>query len=252
MADVTDRVLALAQLKTMVQDTVKPTLSSSDLDDLLDSAMLPQVKRASTWTPNALFFVNQIVLPSKRNGHRYRCVRAGVTDNAALNGLVGLIQVTAGGSGYTSAPSVALTGGGGSGATALAVVQSGMVVAVYLTNQGGGYTSAPSVGFSGGGGTGAAATANITGSEPTWPKAQGATVQEGLSQPDGTVLTWREDGPDFDNIYDVRLAAHRGWLLKAERASSMYQTSMGGQAFQRQQIYEHCVAMALQFAPCGF
>src|SRR2546430_153838 len=106
----------------MVQDTVKPVLSSSDLDDLLDAYLSNPVKRAATWTPGALFFVNQIVLPSKRNGHRYRCVRAGVTDNAALaNGIVGTLAVTAGGTGYTSAPTVALTGGGGSGATAIAV-----------------------------------------------------------------------------------------------------------------------------------
>lgn len=69
------------------------------------------------------------------------------------------IVVTAGGSAYTSAPTVAITGGGGSGATATATVSNGVVVSITVTASGTGYTSTPSVGFSGGGGSGAAATA---------------------------------------------------------------------------------------------
>lgn len=73
------------------------------------------------------------------------------------------INVTAAGSGYTSAPTVALSGGGGSGATATAILgtdtNAGKVVGFTITNPGSGYTTAPTVAFSGGGGTGAAATA---------------------------------------------------------------------------------------------
>ena len=76
--------------------------------------------------------------------------------------LVTAIAVTAGGAGYTSAPSVTLTGGGGTGATAVATIAAGAVSSVTITNQGSGYTSAPTVAFSGGGGTGAAATATQT------------------------------------------------------------------------------------------
>lgn len=74
-------------------------------------------------------------------------------------GAVGGANVTAGGSGYTSAPAVTVTGGGGSGATAKATILNGAVTAVDMTNWGAGYTSAPTLGFTGGGGTGAAATA---------------------------------------------------------------------------------------------
>lgn len=76
-----------------------------------------------------------------------------------VTGGVTAITVSAGGTGYTSAPTVALTGGAGTGATATATVVSGVVTKVTVTNAGSGYTSAPTVAFSGGGGTGAAATA---------------------------------------------------------------------------------------------
>ena len=73
------------------------------------------------------------------------------------------IRVTAGGSGYTSAPTVTFTGGGGSGATATAVVTNGAVTGITLTASGSGYTSAPTVSFAGGGGNGATATARLGG-----------------------------------------------------------------------------------------
>jgi hypothetical protein len=72
------------------------------------------------------------------------------------------IAVTAGGTGFTSAPAVAFGGGVGSGATAVAVVSGGVVTAVNVT-AGGNFTSTPTVTFSGGGGTGAAATATMSG-----------------------------------------------------------------------------------------
>lgn len=71
---------------------------------------------------------------------------------------VSSITVDDGGSGYTSAPTVAVTGG----ATASAVVSGGKVVRVNVGNPGSAYTSAPSVSFSGGGGSGASATAHVS------------------------------------------------------------------------------------------
>ena len=62
-----------------------------------------------------------------------------------------------------SAPSVSFTGGGGSGATAMAVASGGVVTAVVVVDGGTGYTTAPTVAFSGGGGTTAAtATAHVS------------------------------------------------------------------------------------------
>lgn len=74
-------------------------------------------------------------------------------------GGAGLTGLTSAGAGYTSAPTVTITGGGGSGAAAVAQVVSGSVSAVTLSSAGSGYTSAPSVAFSGGGGSGAACSA---------------------------------------------------------------------------------------------
>ncbi|MHB0867675.1 MAG: WD40/YVTN/BNR-like repeat-containing protein [Thermoleophilia bacterium] len=72
------------------------------------------------------------------------------------------INVTNGGSGYTSVPAVAITGGGGTGATATAVLTGDVVTGITLTNRGSGYTSTPAVAITGGGGTGATATATLS------------------------------------------------------------------------------------------
>ena len=71
------------------------------------------------------------------------------------------LVLTAAGTGYTSVPSVAITGGSGSGATAVATIGTPAVIAVNVTSGGSQYGPAPTVVFASGGGTGAAATANI-------------------------------------------------------------------------------------------
>ena len=77
-------------------------------------------------------------------------------------GAVTGIAVTVGGTLYTSAPTVAITGGSGSLATATATISGGAVTAVTVVDPGYGYLTAPAVGFSGGGGSSAAATASIS------------------------------------------------------------------------------------------
>ena len=64
-----------------------------------------------------------------------------------------------GGTGYTSAPTISFTGGGGSGASAGSEIGGGAVSKIYIVNPGTGYTSAPTVAFTGGAGSGASATA---------------------------------------------------------------------------------------------
>ena len=83
------------------------------------------------------------------------------TEQRATNGRVTSVTVTSGGSGYTGTPTVAFSGGGGTGAAATAVVIDGAVTSVIMTSKGTGYTSAPTVSFSGGSGTGAAATTHV-------------------------------------------------------------------------------------------
>jgi hypothetical protein len=77
-------------------------------------------------------------------------------------GRVVSVTVSDGGSGYTSAPTVTFTSGGGSGAAATATVSGGEVTAVTITAAGSAYTSAPTVGFTGGAGSGATATATLS------------------------------------------------------------------------------------------
>jgi hypothetical protein len=73
------------------------------------------------------------------------------------------INVTAAGSGYTTTPTVAITGGSGSGATAVAVLgSSNTVIGINVTAAGTGYTSVPTVTISGGGGSGGTATATLS------------------------------------------------------------------------------------------
>ena len=91
-------------------------------------------------------------------GHILSALCNGLT-STAFSGVY-QINVTNGGSGYTSAPAVGFTGGtGGSGTTAVAVILGGQVIAVVITDPGTGWTGAPNVTFTGGGGASAAATA---------------------------------------------------------------------------------------------
>lgn len=70
--------------------------------------------------------------------------------------------ISAAGSGYSSAPTVSFSGGGGSGVAATATISAGAVIGLTFTNFGSGYTSAPTVSFSGGGGSGAAAVVYLS------------------------------------------------------------------------------------------
>jgi hypothetical protein len=65
------------------------------------------------------------------------------------------------GSGYTSAPVVTITGGGGFGATGHAVLNGNTVDTVIIDDQGQGYDGIPTIIFTGGAGTGATATAVV-------------------------------------------------------------------------------------------
>ncbi len=85
------------------------------------------------------------------------------TASAAISGTVTSVNLSTLGSGYTSAPTVSFTGGGGTGAAGTAVIAGGAVVAIHITNPGTGYSTAPAVSLSGGGGSGATATSVMTG-----------------------------------------------------------------------------------------
>jgi hypothetical protein len=55
------------------------------------------------------------------------------------------IQLTSPGQYYSQVPTITISGGGGSGATAMATLQNGLVTGITLTSAGTGYTSAPTI-----------------------------------------------------------------------------------------------------------
>lgn len=63
------------------------------------------------------------------------------------------IDIGTPGSGYTVAPEVLITGGGGSGAKATAFISNGSISKITVTASGSGYTTTPTVTINGGGGT---------------------------------------------------------------------------------------------------
>jgi hypothetical protein len=98
------------------------------------------------------------------------------------------IKVTAGGTGYTSPPSVTIGGGSGSGATAHAVVAGGAVVSAVMDNPGVAYQPGDTLTVTfGGPGAGATATAII------WPVIAGTTIAVFAGRvwtANGRVLSW--------------------------------------------------------------
>jgi len=75
--------------------------------------------------------------------------------NAPTGNGLSAIALTGSGAGYIGEPSVQITGGGGSGATARATIDpvTGTVTGIVITNPGTGYTSTPTVSLVGGGST---------------------------------------------------------------------------------------------------
>jgi hypothetical protein len=73
------------------------------------------------------------------------------------------ITIDNGGTGYTSVPTIAITGGEGTGATAVATVSGGKVATITITSSGNRFKTPPTITITGGGGTLAKATAVLTG-----------------------------------------------------------------------------------------
>jgi len=86
------------------------------------------------------------------------------------------ISITNGGAGYITPPTIVITGGNGSWASAIANVLGGRVTDITITNAGVGFGSAPTISFIGGSGFGATATANLY-------EASDAELPKGLSKP---------------------------------------------------------------------
>ena len=81
-------------------------------------------------------------------------VNATATGVFTASGILNQVAVDAGGTNYIS-PSIIISGGGGTGATAVAYVEGGVITDVRVTNTGTGYTSTPTLSLSDAVGTGA-------------------------------------------------------------------------------------------------
>ena len=111
-----------------------------------------------------------------------------------VTGEVDSISISAGGSGYTSAPTVVISGDGDGLATGTATVSGGAVTGVTINTSGSGYSFA-FVSFTGGGGSGATATVNL-GDADSLPALQSAVEGAAIS---GTLdrVTITNPGKDY-------------------------------------------------------
>lgn len=52
----------------------------------------------------------------------------------------------------------------------------------------------------------------------------------------------------WEGNYDLNRAASQGWEWKAGKVASWYAFSDSGSSFNRQQVYDHCMAIAKRYA----
>lgn len=89
-----------------------------------------------------------------------------------------------------------------------------------------------------------AGTSDAT-TEPEWiytgPK--GRTYADASS----ATLTWEDDGAAHVERYDLRKAAHRGWLLKASAVAALADSSDGPMKINLSQLHAGCIRQAKTF-----
>lgn len=111
---------------------------------------------------------------------------------------INTVAVGTAGTGYTSAPIISISGGGGTGAKAYAEISGGGVSAIIVTNSGYGYTATPTILIEGGGGTGA-----VAGSVAYTSASSGTKVAFNYSYIDITSITTTYGGTTFGTaVYD--------------------------------------------------
>jgi len=126
--------------------------------------------------------------------------------NPFARGQILAVRTTAGGSGYTSAPTVTINTFTGGGAVILPIVQSGAVVAYIVKDNGSNYAPTDTVTISGGGGASATATLTIGAQTGTYPGVVAYFQQRRfyaytLNQPD----TYFASQPGAFNNFDRRI-----------------------------------------------
>jgi hypothetical protein len=172
-----------------------------------------------------------------------------VAKTQLATGIVSSITLSNQGTGYITVPNVTITGGGGSGAAAVAQIGGGKVRLITVTQYGSGYTSTPTVTISGGGGSGATATATREVITPV-------LIKEDLQElPDNdqrkslfivVLKTWEAlPGPVlrehlFEPFIDDWVAVEKRIVLASQVPGSMHwETRIPGQITEYQPLSRH-------------
>jgi hypothetical protein len=79
---------------------------------------------------------------------------------------------------------------------------------------------------------------------PNWPQNQSASIS------DGTVL-WTLIGRAPACLWDLRAAAHEGWLMKEAIVAGSVDVADDNMRVSRSQSHAACLAMARRYAPMG-
>lgn len=171
-----------------------------------DSETLANVLGGVNAVTGAYEGVHALLAAKSITGFKPRILIApGFTHQRVQGGITG-VTLSNQGAGYSAAPAVSFTGGGGTGAMATAVLgtgaNAGKVVAINITNAGSGYTSAPTVVLTGGTPTTAAVataafgnTANAVVAELTGiaERLRAVIVQDGPSTTDAAAISTAGD-----------------------------------------------------------
>ncbi len=144
------RALSLRNRADWVPVTDSNTLSDNASFNLLSDDSYAIASREGRTMGQAVLDVLSMTQNAQRLAAygigQYTSSGYGGAGQAVLTGTaVSSIAVASGGSGYTTAPTVILAGGGGSGATATASVSGGVITGFSVGSGGSGYTSAPAV-----------------------------------------------------------------------------------------------------------
>lgn len=142
--------------------------------------------------------------------------------------------ITAGGSGYTSSPTVSFPSGGGTGASGIAEIASDSVSSVTVVNGGTNFTSTPTITFVGGGGTGATASAvmsggsissvTVTAAGSGYTTAPAVEVQSGLNNAAYATVTLMPYGISGTSIETFQSRVWIAYPFQSVQGSGVQQT----------------------------
>lgn len=204
-------ILTAAEVTSYIGSTVTAELDTYDLDgdDDIDAAdaTLVTTRGGALVLDEGTEMDYEYAAKVNSNTHGYKYSATDTTIKVrpipeVNGGTLASIAVTGGGSGYTSAPTVVITGDGTSGA-ATATVSGGVVTAITVTNAGTSYTYPPRITFTGGGGTGATATASVNLSNIVFEYSPNPTA---FSASDLTITP--STPPDYDFMYVWKLCEY--------------------------------------------